>query len=167
MTQKDERIQQLAYQIWESEGRPAHEHDRHWEMATRLYEAEQEGVAKKTATKKPRATKITAGADTPVASKARTAGKTKSGSEKAATEAEATGESVTEKVESAAKKVASKVKQAVKPSASKTTATKTTASKAKADANVEATGVGVAPATPKKPRASRAKATTAKPAASE
>ncbi|UUW73162.1 DUF2934 domain-containing protein [Pseudomonas oryzihabitans] len=162
MTQKDERIQQLAYQIWESEGRPAHEHDRHWEMATRLYEAEQEGVAKKTATKKPRAIKTTAGADTPVASKARTAGKTKSGSEKAATEAEATGESVTEKVESAAKKVASKVKQAVKPSASKTTA-----SKAKADANVEATGVGVAPATPKKPRASRAKATTAKPAASE
>lgn len=99
MTQKDERIQQLAYQIWESEGRPAHEHDRHWEMATRLYEAEQEGVAKKTAAKKPRATKAAAAsADKPVASKPRTTGKTKSGSEKAATEAAAAGESVTEKV---------------------------------------------------------------------
>lgn len=162
MTQKDERIQQLAYQIWESEGRPAHEHDRHWEMATRLYEAEQEGVAKKTAAKKPRATKAEASAEKPVASKARTTGKTKSGSEKAATEGATAGESVTEKVESAAKKVATKVKQAVKPSAGKAPA-----SKAKADTNVEATGVGVAPATPKKPRASRAKATTAKPAATE
>ncbi|ENA29949.1 hypothetical protein HMPREF1487_08203 [Pseudomonas sp. HPB0071] len=64
MSQRTERIQQLAYQIWESEGRPAHQEHRHWEMATKLYEAEQQqGVAPEAAAapvakpKKPRATK--------------------------------------------------------------------------------------------------------------
>jgi hypothetical protein len=62
MSQRTERIQQLAYQIWESEGRPAHEEHRHWEMATKLYEAEQQQAnpvagSVEAKPKKPRATK--------------------------------------------------------------------------------------------------------------
>jgi len=36
----DERIREFAYQIWESEGKPAGQETRHWEMARKLAEAE-------------------------------------------------------------------------------------------------------------------------------
>lgn len=41
MSATDQRIRELAYQIWQSEGCPNGEDDRHWQMACRLAEAEQ------------------------------------------------------------------------------------------------------------------------------
>lgn len=35
-----ERIKQRAYEIWESEGRPEGEHDRHWHQAVRQIDEE-------------------------------------------------------------------------------------------------------------------------------
>ncbi|GGJ86244.1 DUF2934 domain-containing protein [Pseudomonas matsuisoli] len=47
------RVEELAYQIWESEGRP-HGHDsRHWDMARKLAEAEADS-GKKATIPKPR-----------------------------------------------------------------------------------------------------------------
>ncbi|MNO77872.1 hypothetical protein D3C76_689950 [compost metagenome] len=40
MKNDEQRIRELAYQIWESEGRPHGQADRHWEMARSLVEAE-------------------------------------------------------------------------------------------------------------------------------
>ena len=40
MSQKDKRIREFAYQIWESEGRPDGQQERHWEMARILAEAD-------------------------------------------------------------------------------------------------------------------------------
>lgn len=39
MAVDEERIRELAYQIWQSEGRPSGQHDRHWEMARKLAES--------------------------------------------------------------------------------------------------------------------------------
>lgn len=36
----ERRVRELAYQIWESEGRPEGQHDRHWRMARSLAETE-------------------------------------------------------------------------------------------------------------------------------
>lgn len=36
----ERRVSELAYQIWESEGRPEGQHDRHWRMAHSLAQAE-------------------------------------------------------------------------------------------------------------------------------
>ncbi|XXF07257.1 DUF2934 domain-containing protein [Pseudomonas sp. D2-3] len=41
MSAKEDRIREFAYQIWESEGKPHGQAKRHWEMATKLVEAEQ------------------------------------------------------------------------------------------------------------------------------
>lgn len=46
MTADEMRIREFAYQIWESEGRPAGKHDRHWEMARKLVEAENQEAAR-------------------------------------------------------------------------------------------------------------------------
>jgi hypothetical protein len=43
MTIDEQRIREFAYQIWESEGKPAGQEDRHWEMACKLAEAEAAG----------------------------------------------------------------------------------------------------------------------------
>ncbi|MED5500437.1 MAG: DUF2934 domain-containing protein [Pseudomonadota bacterium] len=40
MTSREQRVRMLAYRIWESEGRPDDQDDRHWEMAERIVEAE-------------------------------------------------------------------------------------------------------------------------------
>ncbi|WLH10274.1 DUF2934 domain-containing protein [Pseudomonas hefeiensis] len=40
MSTDDKRIREFAYQIWESEGKPAGQETRHWEMARKLAEAE-------------------------------------------------------------------------------------------------------------------------------
>ncbi|WP_111413976.1 DUF2934 domain-containing protein [Billgrantia lactosivorans] len=38
----EERVRNLAYEIWESEGRPEGQQQRHWDMALRIVAAEQE-----------------------------------------------------------------------------------------------------------------------------
>lgn len=76
MSEKEQRIRELAYQIWQSEGCPEGQEARHWEMAAKLADAE-EGApaaakpaarARRTATKptdatpavaKPKATRTT------------------------------------------------------------------------------------------------------------
>ena len=40
MSTDDKRIREFAYQIWESEGQPQGQEERHWEMARKLAEAE-------------------------------------------------------------------------------------------------------------------------------
>ncbi len=58
MSSDEKRIREFAYQIWESEGRPEGQESRHWEMASKLAEAEALVPKKPTATKpaaKPRA----------------------------------------------------------------------------------------------------------------
>jgi sRNA-binding protein len=63
MNKNEQRIRELAYDIWVSEGRPHGEDERHWEMARKLAEAESgkptekpAGRARKTATKPTDAT---------------------------------------------------------------------------------------------------------------
>ena len=46
----EQRIREFAFQIWESEGRPHGQHERHWKMASKLAEAE----AQAQTTAKPR-----------------------------------------------------------------------------------------------------------------
>lgn len=50
----ERRVRELAYQIWESEGRPEGQHDRHWRMAHSLAEAEASGSAGSEEPVKPR-----------------------------------------------------------------------------------------------------------------
>ena len=40
MSAEEKRIREFAYQIWQSEGCPHGEEERHWEMARKLVEAE-------------------------------------------------------------------------------------------------------------------------------
>ena len=40
MSADEKRIREFAYQIWESEGEPTGQEERHWEMARKLAEAE-------------------------------------------------------------------------------------------------------------------------------
>ena len=40
MTDQDLRVRQLAYRIWESEGRPTGQEQRHWDMALKIVNAE-------------------------------------------------------------------------------------------------------------------------------
>ena len=40
MSTNEKRIRELAYQIWESEGRPHGQEAKHWEMAHKLAQAE-------------------------------------------------------------------------------------------------------------------------------
>lgn len=40
MTDQDLRVKQLAYRIWESEGRPSGQEQRHWDMALKIVQAE-------------------------------------------------------------------------------------------------------------------------------
>jgi hypothetical protein len=42
MNDRDERIRQRAYQIWEEEGRPEGQETRHWEEASREFSSEEE-----------------------------------------------------------------------------------------------------------------------------
>ena len=55
----EQRIRELAHQIWESEGRPDGQDARHWEMACKLTEGQPQGdlppsPAPKPAPRKPR-----------------------------------------------------------------------------------------------------------------
>ena len=68
MNQDQQRIRELAYQIWESEGRPSGQEERHWQMACKLLQSEQQGdlqpaPKKKPAARKPRAKTASAPAE--------------------------------------------------------------------------------------------------------
>ncbi|SDS56105.1 Protein of unknown function [Halopseudomonas litoralis] len=43
MTNDEQRIRELAHQIWESEGKPEGQSERHWQMACKLLQSEQQG----------------------------------------------------------------------------------------------------------------------------
>jgi hypothetical protein len=60
MSADEKRIREFAYQIWESEGRPEGEKERHWKMARKLAEAEALAPDKSTARKaaKPKLPKV-------------------------------------------------------------------------------------------------------------
>ncbi len=51
MTPAEMHIRELAYQIWQSEGCPEGQQDRHWQMACKLAEAE---LAASDSAQKPR-----------------------------------------------------------------------------------------------------------------
>lgn len=73
MSADEKRIRDFAYQIWESEGQPEGQEDRHWEMARKLAEAEALAPDKKDVRKtaKPKLPKVDGAGDAkPVASKA-------------------------------------------------------------------------------------------------
>lgn len=54
MSVEEKRIREFAYQIWESEGKPQGQEERHWDMARKLAEAEAL-APKSTAARKPKA----------------------------------------------------------------------------------------------------------------
>ena len=55
MSSEEQRIREFAYQIWQSEGCPEGEDERHWAMARKLVEAEHGAAAAKPASR-PRKT---------------------------------------------------------------------------------------------------------------
>lgn len=61
MSEYEKRVRELAYQIWQSEGQPEGQRERHWQMAVELMAAEEDGELRPTpvptATSKPRARK--------------------------------------------------------------------------------------------------------------
>lgn len=65
MSADEKRIREFAYQIWESEGQPSGQDERHWEMARKLAEAEALAPDKSTARKaaKPKLPKVDGAAD--------------------------------------------------------------------------------------------------------
>lgn len=69
MSKEDKRIRELAHQIWESEGKPDGAHDRHWEMARKLAEAEALTPSKPKPAAKPKTAPKAAAKTNPVAAK--------------------------------------------------------------------------------------------------
>ncbi|SQF98419.1 Protein of uncharacterised function (DUF2934) [Paucimonas lemoignei] len=65
MSADEKRIREFAYQIWESEGQPSGQDERHWEMARKLAEAEALAPDKSSARKatKPKLPKVDGAAD--------------------------------------------------------------------------------------------------------
>jgi len=55
MSSEEQRIREFAYQIWQSEGCPEGEDERHWAMARKLVEAEY-GAADPSPASRPRKT---------------------------------------------------------------------------------------------------------------
>lgn len=43
MNTEEQRIREFAYQIWETEGKPEGQAERHWQMACKLAESEAQG----------------------------------------------------------------------------------------------------------------------------
>ncbi|MCF7202490.1 DUF2934 domain-containing protein [Pseudomonas oligotrophica] len=76
MTSEDQRIREFAYQIWQSEGCPHGQDERHWDMARKLVEAEKTPLAASVKpaanrARKPAAKAIETAAATPSAAKPR------------------------------------------------------------------------------------------------
>ena len=69
MSKEDKRIRELAHQIWESEGKPDGAHDRHWEMARKLAEAEALTPSKPKPAAKPKTAPKAAAKPKPAAKK--------------------------------------------------------------------------------------------------
>jgi hypothetical protein len=46
MNTEEHRIREFAYQIWEAEGRPQGQHERHWEMARKLASSQDQTVSR-------------------------------------------------------------------------------------------------------------------------
>ena len=47
MTGREDRIREIAYSLWEEEGRPADQEERHWQMAKSAVEQEEAEVAER------------------------------------------------------------------------------------------------------------------------
>ncbi|MFV0456735.1 MAG: DUF2934 domain-containing protein [Pseudomonas sp.] len=80
MNHQEQRIRELAYEIWLSEGRPEGQDTRHWEMARKLAEsqsgtvpAKPAGRTRKTATKPTDATPAKTASSTPSGKSGKTA----------------------------------------------------------------------------------------------
>lgn len=71
MSADEKRIREFAYQIWQSEGQPHGQDERHWEMARKLAEAEALAPDKSTTRKatKPKLPKVDSVADAKPATK--------------------------------------------------------------------------------------------------
>ncbi|NUT78920.1 DUF2934 domain-containing protein [Pseudomonas sp. C1C7] len=99
MSTQDKRIREFAYQIWESEGKPEGQEARHWEMASKLAEAEAlapKKAPKATGSKTP-ASKPAAGAKTLNGKAAEPKAKTTKAKPAAAASVIAPGEKAAEK----------------------------------------------------------------------
>ncbi|EME00394.1 DUF2934 domain-containing protein [Pseudomonas stutzeri] len=59
MSSEEQRIREFAYQIWQSEGCPEGEDERHWAMARKLVEAEHGAADAKPASRPRKTTKPT------------------------------------------------------------------------------------------------------------
>lgn len=66
MTSNEYRIRELAYQIWQSEGCPEGQQERHWHMACKLAEAESLASVQQAKPRKPAATRKAGPAAKPV-----------------------------------------------------------------------------------------------------
>ena len=62
MTNDEQHIRELAHQIWESEGKPEGQSERHWQLACKLLQSEQQGDLQPSPakTRKPRSRKAAA-----------------------------------------------------------------------------------------------------------
>jgi hypothetical protein len=49
MSGRDDRIREIAHSIWEEEGRPAGQEERHWQMAESAFEQEEATAAERKA----------------------------------------------------------------------------------------------------------------------
>jgi hypothetical protein len=75
MSADEKRIREFAYQIWQSEGQPDGQNERHWEMARKLAEAEALAPDKTTTRKaaKPKLPKVDGAAEKPLVKPAKPA----------------------------------------------------------------------------------------------
>lgn len=58
MNEQEKRIREFAYEIWQTEGCPDGQGERHWEMARKLVEAQDSGVPLSKPNSKPRKSAI-------------------------------------------------------------------------------------------------------------
>lgn len=54
MNEQEQRIRAFAYEIWQTEGQPEGQGERHWEMARKLVEAQDSGIPASASASKPR-----------------------------------------------------------------------------------------------------------------
>ncbi|MBL4834023.1 MAG: DUF2934 domain-containing protein [Pseudomonas sp.] len=94
MSSDEERIRELAYQIWESEGRPEGQTENHWEMARKLLASQDQGdltpPPEKPAESKPKRTRKAPPKDETQAEKPALLGKPAARRKKATADAVAT-----------------------------------------------------------------------------
>jgi hypothetical protein len=128
MSVDERRVEELAYQIWESEGRPHGHATRHWEMASKLAESEASSGKKATLPKprKPKAAALTDVSSEPGQKKG--AGKSKVEQASSAEPAKETKETEKASAATASETPAKKPASTRKPAAKKapTSAAKTT-----------------------------------------